>query len=366
MADEIILYDVVAQFCNNPATCTVTPLGFGNINDTYLIRSASHSFVLQRINSDVFPEPLRVIENFQKITIHLNHKRDGARQQLQVAVPVLTLDEHLFYRDSTGAFWRGQSYLPHKSCKVLAGPDQAYRVGRALATFHRLVGDLDVQGFLDPLPGFHNLPGYLEDYDREMRSVKTVASEDFGSCLATIDRYRQQAATLENAKHAGILTLQPIHGDPKVDNFLFGDQGEVLGLLDLDTVALGLVHYDLGDCLRSCCNRVGERGGGVLPITFDMAYCRALLDGYFSGPDELLSKEQRAYIFDGVLLICFELGVRFFTDHLRGNPYFKVQQDGDNLLRAVNQFRLADDIAEREQGIRSMAISSGSKRARFF
>lgn len=359
MADEVVPYDVLAAFCYDPATCAVAPLGFGNINDTYLVRSNSHSFVLQRINGNVFPKPLRVIENFQKISNHLTRKKNGARRQLQVAVPVLTLEKRLFYRDSNGDFWRGQSYLLHKSCKVLASPGQAYQVGRALAIFHRLIGDLDVQGLLDPLPGFHNLPRYLEEYDREMGITKIVTSEELSICVKTIKRYRQQAAILENAKLAGILTLQPIHGDPKVDNFLFGDQGEVLGLLDLDTVAMGLVHYDLGDCLRSCCNRVGETGGGILPITFDMAFCQALLNGYFSEPNQLLSKEQRSYIFDGVLLICFELGVRFFTDHLRGNPYFKVEQQGDNLLRAVNQFRLVDDIAEREKEIRAMATSAG-------
>ncbi len=359
MVNELVPGDVLAAFCRNPTTCTVTILGFGNINDTYLVRSASRSFVLQRINSDVFPEPLRVIENFQKISNHLARKREGLGRRLQVAVPVLTLENRLFYREATGAFWRGQSYLPHKSCRVLAGPNQAHQVGAALASFHRLVGDLDVQGFLDPLPGFHNLPRYLQDYDREMQSISTAASKEFRSCLTAIERYRQQAANLEKAKHAGILTIQPIHGDPKVDNFLFGDQGEVLGLLDLDTVAMGLVHHDLGDCLRSCCNRVGEAGGDAMPVTFDLDFCQALLDGYFSGPDKLLSKEQRAYIFDGVLLICFELGVRFFTDHLRGNPYFKVQRDGDNLLKAINQFRLADDIAESEPEIRVMAMSSG-------
>lgn len=360
MADEVVQHDVLEAFCKDPASCTVRPLGLGNINDTYLVRSATHSFVLQRINSDVFPEPLRVIENFHKITNHLSKKRGEIGGQLQLAVPELTLENLLFYCDNKGAFWRGQSYLPHKSCQVLAGPGQARRVGRALATFHLLVGDLEEQEILDPLPGFHNLPRYLEEYDRENHGLETGVGEEFRFCLTAIDRYRQKAATLENARHAGILTLQPIHGDPKVDNFLFNDQGEVIGLLDLDTVAMGLVHYDLGDCLRSCCNRLGETGGAVSPITFDMNFCRALLDGYFSGPEKMLSQEQRAYIFDGVLLICFELGVRFFTDHLRGNLYFKVQQNGDNLLRAVNQFRLADDIAEREQEIRAMSISSGS------
>jgi thiamine kinase-like enzyme len=363
MADEIVPHDVLAAFCNDPAACTVVPLGFGNINATYLVRSASRSFVLQKINSDVFPEPLRVIENFYKITKHLTQKKGEDRRRLQVASPVPTLEKHPFYRDVTGAFWRGQGYLPHKNYRVLTGPDQAQRVGRALAGFHRLVGDLDVEGFLDPLPGFHNLPGYLEEYDHELQDIKNVAGEEFHSCSATIDRYRQRAATLENAKHAGILTLQPIHGDPKVDNFLFGDREEVLGLLDLDTVAMGLVHYDLGDCLRSCCNRVGETGGSALPITFDLDICRAVLDGYFSGPDQPLREDQRAYVFDGVLLICFELGVRFFTDHLRGNRYFKVRQEGENLLRAVNQFRLTDDIAKQEQEIRAMVLSSGREEA---
>jgi hypothetical protein len=361
MADELVLNEVLAQFCIDPTTCTARSLGCGNINDTYLVRSGSDTFVLQRISSGVFPDPLRVIENFHKITNHLSQKRAGSREKLQVSSPVFTLGNRLFYRDSKGDFWRGQTYLKHKSCQVVSGPDQAFQVGKALATFHRLVGDLDMQGFLDPLPGFHALPRYLKDYDREIQGVKREASEDFHFCLATIDRYRKRAAVLEGAKQAGILSTQPIHGDPKVDNFLFGEQGDVIGLLDLDTVATGLVHYDLGDCLRSCCNRVGEAGRDVSSVSFDMDFCRALLGGYFSGSDKLLAKEQRGYIFDGILLICFELGLRFFTDHLRGNPYFKVEQEGDNLLRAVNQFRLADDIAEKEQEIRVIALSSGCR-----
>lgn len=359
MTDETVPGEVLAAFCHEPAACTVTPLGQGNINDTYLVQSTARTFVLQRINSDVFPQPLRVIDNFHKITTHLSRKSDRDGRRLQVASPVPTLEKSLGYRDGSGSYWRGQSYLPHAGRRVLTGPVQARRLGQVLATFHRLVADLDVQGFLDPLPGFHNLPGYLEEYDRHLGGITTAANEQFRFCMTTIDRYRPRAATLEKAKQAGILILQPIHGDPKVDNFLFTDQGEVLGLLDLDTVAMGLVHYDLGDCLRSCCNRLGETGGGSLPVSFDLDLCRALLDGYFSGPEQLLGQEQRAYVFDGLLLICFELGLRFFTDHLRGNRYFKVRRDGDNLLRAVNQFRLTDDIAGKEGKIRAMIGAPG-------
>lgn len=356
MAGESVPPDVLAAFCGDAALCTVTSLGCGNINDTFLVRAAASSFVLQKINSDVFPDPLRVIENFQKITAHLRRKSDGGQEQLQVASPVLTLDNRPWYRDNTGAFWRGQSYLPHVSCRGLTGPAQARRVGQVLARFHRLAADLEEEALRDPLPGFHNLPGYLHDYDRVVRGGRIPGGEESALCLATIDRYRPQATTLEDARQAGILVLQPIHGDPKIDNFLFGQQGEVLGLLDLDTVAMGLVHHDLGDCLRSCCNQMGETGTGVRSITFDLPLCRALLDGYFSGPNQVLTRKQREYVFAGVLLISFELGLRFFTDHLQGNRYFKVRREDENLLRAVGQFRLANDIAEKEEDIRAMTL----------
>ena len=359
MVDNIVTRDVLAAFCRYPARCTVMALGSGNINDTYLVQSVSQTFVLQRINGEVFPEPLRVIENFQKVSDHLTRKKKRARRQLQVAEPVLTRENCLFYVDPAGSFWRAQTFIPHKSYRVLTRHEQARNIGQVLATFHRRIADLDLHGFLNPLPGFHHLPSYLKEYDREAqnRQLGADANEELCFCIAAVERYRQQASTLETAKDAGILTLQPIHGDPKVDNFIFNHQGEGVGLLDLDTVAMGLAHYDLGDCLRSCCNRAGETGKGELPVSFDMTFCRAFFEGYFSGPAPLLTEQQCGYVFDGVLLICFELGLRFLTDHLRGNLYFKVQQDGDNLVRAIKQFRLADDIAKQEQEIRALVLT---------
>lgn len=351
MATEGIPPEVLAAFCADPLDCCVSRLGYGNINDTYLVGEGK-PFVLQRINDQVFPQPLRVIENFQKITDHLLHKKADAGLPLHFAVPVMTRDNRLFARDEAGAYWRAQSYLPHKGRKLLTGTDQAFRVGEVLARFHRQISDLDLQGFSDPLPGFHNLPGYLKEHDLVKSGIETGAKEKF--CRSAIERYRSQAANLVTAEQAGILNLQPIHGDPKVDNFLFDEKGEVIGLLDLDTVAVGLLHHDLGDCLRSCCNTAGENVDDGSSITFDLKICRAVLKGYFSGPKPLLSSKQRIFIFDGLLLICFELGLRFFTDHLRGNRYFKVERAGDNLRRAVNQFRLADTIAAKEQAIRAM------------
>ncbi len=348
-----------AAFCPDGWTCPIGPLGFGNINQTFLVSATAGPFVLQRINRHVFPEPLRVIDNFARVTGHLAGKPSEDRARFDTARPVRTLAGPLWYLDHLADYWRGQTYVAHASCSILAGPQQAEQVGRTLATFHRLVADLDVRCLAEPLPGFHNLLWYLEEYDRLQSTLHPEPSRLAGYCRAAIARSRERAVALEAAKNAGILIIQPIHGDPKIDNFLFGDDGKAHGMIDLDTVGAGIVHYDLGDCLRSCCNRAGESEVGGGAVVFDLAICRALLEGYFSRSPALLAAQQRPFVFDAVLAISFELGVRFFSDHLRGNTYFKIVRKGDNLVRAVRQFQLTEDIIQNELEIRRLAGVAG-------
>ncbi|MFH0784167.1 MAG: aminoglycoside phosphotransferase family protein [Pseudomonadota bacterium] len=347
-----------AAFCPDGTTCPVSPLGSGNINDTFLVVSTAGPFVLQRINRRVFSDPLRVINNFAKITRHLAGRSGQADRQFRTAHPVSTMTGALFFRDFQGEYWRGQTYLAHTHCQNLTNSGQAFQLGKALACFHCLMADLDAQSLLDPLPGFHNLSLYLQEFDQLPQKIQKELDAAGRYCFTAISRGRLQAMILEEARSSGFLTIQAIHGDPKIDNFLFDEHGLADGMLDLDTVGAGIVHYDLGDCLRSCCNRVGESGENGQAVSFDIKICRALLQGYFSEPHNLLSADQRTKIFDAVLGITFELGVRFFTDHLRGNTYFKVRQDGENLARAVRQFRLLEAIVAQEREIRALTLSS--------
>ena len=157
------------------------------------------------------------------------------------------------------------------------------RAGKILARFHSLGADLDVAQLAEPLPGFHNLPGYMQEFDHVLAANPRELVEAGRSCLETIDRVRPRTTFLEDARQAGILTVQPIHGDPKIDNFIFSESGAPDGMLDFDTVGGGLIHYDLGDCLRSCCNRAGEKGKEPSSVSFDLRYCRSFLEGYLSG-----------------------------------------------------------------------------------
>jgi len=346
--------EVLSRFCVEYPNCTITPIGHGNINDTYLVRSSTGRFILQKLSTFVFPKPHRVIDNFCRLVEHLEQKTGEIAPGWQFARPVNTSSGDLFYQDLKGEFWRGQTYLPHRTVSALSGSEQAQQLGQTLGLFHLLVSDLARENLYDPLPDFHILPTYLEQYDLAWRNRSDKRGEDV-YCFEIIEKYRLRTVMLEEAKEEGILTVQAIHGDPKIDNFIFDKEGCGVGLIDMDTVGFGLLHYDLGDCLRSSCNRSGENPSVEGDVRFDMEICRAILHGYFRRAATLLSSWDRHYIFDAVLLITFELGLRFFTDYLRGNIYFKVEKSDENLQKAVIQFRLVEEIEKCEQEIRLLS-----------
>ena len=346
--------EVLDQFRSTYPDCTIAPIGHGNINDTFLVMASAGKFILQRISAAVFPEPLHVITNFCKISEHLERKTDLVAHEWQFARPVYTDRGELFCRDESGDFWRGQTYLPHKEITIIADSGQAYELGRALGLFHLLMSDMDSQNLHDPLPEFHVLDTYLAEFDLARKENSSVGLE-LDYCHGIIDQHRGKTDLLKRAKKEGILTEQLVHGDPKMDNFIFNEAGCGVGLIDMDTAGAGLIHSDIGDCLRSACNLSGESANRDQDIRFDMDICRAILKGYFERAGNLLSTRQRCYIFDALLLITFELGLRFFTDHLLGDRYFKIKVPGDNLERAVNQFRLMGEIGKYEKEIRAVA-----------
>ena len=174
-------------------------------------------------------------------------------------------------------------------------------------------------------------------------------------CLKFVEQRQEWARILEDAKSAGKLPLRPIHGDPKVNNVMIcTTTQQAIGIIDLDTVKPGLVHYDIGDCLRSGCNPLGEETKEWEQVYFDVGMCRAMLTGYLSQASEFLTDYDYEYLFDGIRLIAFELGLRFFTDHLAGDVYFKVKHPNHNLDRALVQFKLTESIEAQEQTIRKI------------
>jgi hypothetical protein len=203
-----------------------------------------------------------------------------------------------------------------------------------------------------PLPGFHHLSTYLECYDKLTKTKPTT--KEIESCRVVIQNERHTALSLERATQAGQITQRVTHGDPKLANILFDrNTGKAVSIIDLDTVGPGFIQHDIGDCLRSICNTGGEKGD-VGKIKFDLQLCKITLQGYFQKAAALLSPMDKEYIYDGIQAIAFELGLRFFTDYLQGNIYFKCKNPEETLEMALVQFALYQDITDKEAQIREI------------
>jgi Ser/Thr protein kinase RdoA (MazF antagonist) len=229
---------------------------------------------------------------------------------------------------------------------------QGQEVGFALGRFHRLLAGLDPTRIAVTLPGFHVTPAYLAQLDRALaEQPPDTRDAALTQALAEVERRRDLADSLEGARQAGRIPLRVAHGDPKLDNILFhrGD-GRALALIDLDTIQPGLIQHDLGDCLRSCCNRQGESATHE-GVHFDLDCATAILSAYAAEMRDVLGAAELASLYDGIRLIPFELGVRFLADHLAGDRYFRVTRRGENLTKALTQFALAGDIERQENEI---------------
>jgi Ser/Thr protein kinase RdoA (MazF antagonist) len=217
--------------------------------------------------------------------------------------------------------------------------------------FHHLISDLPTGDLADTLEGFHITPSYLSHFDIVCRDqtqwIEKQLSLDprLKNALDFVERRRDCVDVLEAACARGELQRRPIHGDPKINNVMLDERsGRAVGLIDLDTVKPGLVHYDIGDCLRSCCNPLGEETLQVEMVRFDLNLCRAILEGYLTIGRSFLSEQDYRYLPDCIRLIPFELGLRFLTDYLDGDRYFHTERPSHNLDRALVQFALTQSI----------------------
>jgi len=359
---------VAPQFDVAGRLVRVVPTSGGNVNDTYLAifrtTFSEERFVVQRLNRHVFPSPENVMHNMKVVTEHV-HRRLEAETHLsdriwQLPRVIPTKDGRDFIIDSDGDCWRAISLIASAHAyEKIQNLEHAHEAGFVLGQFQRCISDISVDELKDTLPGFHETPRYLAAYDVVLQSEPAQAQlkscVDAAYCHKFVTERRGWAAVIEDARLRGELGARPIHGDPKVANVMIDDAtGKGTCMIDLDTVKPGLVHYDFGDCLRSCCNAAGEETLDLGSVVFDIDLCTAIVRGYMTFARDFLTDADRNYLFDSIRLITFELGVRFFTDFLVGDRYFKVSREGQNLSRALVQFKLCESIEMREAVIRKV------------
>ncbi len=341
--------DALQFFLPNQDITTFEPLGEGNVNDTWKITVPGQpSFVLQRLNPHVFANPGLVQDNLHILSSHLLTK---CRLENPDFIPLQLCPAPsgaISYVAPDGAWWRLLNYIDNsRTIATVTTEQQAREIGRCLGLFHQLTASLAPDTIHDPLPGFHCTPCYLEAYDI---IIPVSGRHQDEQCRQCINGRRQDVFMLENARKQATISMRVVHGDPKAANFLFArEDSRVISLIDLDTLRPGLLLHDLGDCLRSCCNTAGEEQRAE-DVYFDPEIFVALLKGYRPFARNTLCMGDLYLLTDSVRLIAFELGLRFYTDYLAGDVYFKTQYPQHNLYRAQAQFALVQSI-ERQQPV---------------
>ncbi len=379
---------VAQEFIRRGQLLSVEPFGVGNVNDTYFVvtssseryRSEQGRFLLQRINQQVFRNPHLIAANLRVYTEHVQQRlsqesesESGVRSisRLWETPSIVSAQSGQDYvEDENGEFWRAISFVERANTyPTIRDAAHAREAGYALGRFHSLVSDLDPALLHDTLEGFHITPQYLRYFDEvhqrlqagEPNAGKTAVNLTDTQVIHGLDfvaLHRHRASILEDAKERGMLTQRTIHGDPKVDNILIcDDTHQAVSIIDLDTVKPGLVHYDIGDCLRSCCNQLGEDAESVGQVNFELNLCQVILESYLPAVQEFFTDADYDYLVDSIWLITFELGLRFFSDYLAGDVYFKARYPTHNLHRGLVQFKLAESIASQEKEIRQIVAS---------
>lgn len=345
--------EIAEQFMPTGSVLSIKAFGNGNINKTYLVETdlpgKGSRFILQQINNHVFVEPERVVDNMDIVTNHLVQKLIDINKTLkmpwQVPCVLKTIHGEKCIIAPDGSCFRALQFINNsETFEVVKDLSHAEEVGYSLGLFHQIMHDMPTEKLLKKVKILHETPLYLQHYlDVSSCKIKDCQKEHY--CREIIDQRKNIVTKLDQAKKHGRLTVMHIHGDPKINNIMMDiTTGFSSGMVDLDTVQTGPVQYDIGDCLRSACNPLGEETLAFNEVYFNVDFCSAILRGYVSRAGAFLKESDFDSIYDAVRLIAFELGIRFFTDYLEGNRYFRSDYPEHNLNRAMVQFKLVESI----------------------
>lgn len=333
----------------------------GHIHDSFVVSARSGRWLLQRMNTHVFAQPERVMQNIAAVTTHLaralaREGTTGSERRVLRAAPIR--GGGWLARDEEGGRWRAFAFIEHAvTHEIAATAELAEVAAEAFGRFQRLLADYDGPPLYETIRGFHDTPARLQALDRAVAVDVSGRGRDAAAeiAFAGAAERRRMAGALVEAQARGALPRRIAHHDAKISNILFDDDGgEALCVVDLDTTMPGLSLYDLGDLVRSMASSAAEDDPDPARVVAEPGRVAAIVRGYLRGAGPLLDADERAMIPVAARVIAFEQGVRFLTDHLDGDRYYRCTRPGQNLDRCRTQFALLASLETQERMIARM------------
>ncbi|HRR33626.1 MAG TPA: aminoglycoside phosphotransferase family protein [Kiritimatiellia bacterium] len=345
------------------------PYGSGHINDTYRVRvnlagTPAH-YLLQRINHHIFKHPEGVMENIVRVTGHLRAKMAGAPDASRRTLTVIPAraDGRPWVRDEAGNWWRLYLFIERaRTYDVIENERQAFEAARAFARFQSLLADLPAPRLHETIPAFHNTLSRLEVLDAAIKADAFGRKAEVEAEIAFVEKRRARCGHLLERHMRGEIPERITHNDTKINNVMLDDAtGEGVCVIDLDTVMPGLALYDFGDMVRSATAAAREDERDLSKVGSRIEMFAALARGYLEGAAEfLLPAEREELVFSGQL-ITLTIGIRFLTDYLSGDVYFRTRRPGQNLDRCRTQFQMVRSMEAQAAKMEAIVRETGCR-----
>ncbi len=347
------LEDALFEFKLGETASYVKPFGSGHINDTYAVYineggSEELRYVIQRINTEVFKKPREVMENIFGVTEFLRRRalERGGDPDRATLNYIKTRTGDNYFEDADGGPWRCYNFIPDSVCiESVRSEEDFYNSAKSFGAFLRDLGDYPAETLYETIEKFHDTRKRYADFERALeRDVMGRA----GRCrreIAFVQARRADCAVLMDLLEQGRLPLRVTHNDTKLNNILFDqDTGRGLCVIDLDTIMPGLALNDYGDSIRFGASSAAEDEPDLEKVHFVPRLFEVYTKGYLEAAGDVLTDMEKEYLPWGAKLMTLECGIRFLTDYLQGDTYFKVSRPLQNLERARTQFKLVSDM----------------------
>ena len=354
------LKTLAKQFRLSSPVASFAPYGSGHINDTSrLVTEDGTAYIMQRINRNVFPNVPRLMENIRRVTDHIRAKaiqENGAFTRETLTI-VQTLDGKDYFEDAEGGCWRIYDFIQGASTvDFVSTTQQAYEAARAFGTFQKQLADLPGGPLFESIPGFHDTPKrfrtFLASLEKDKLNRAASAKKEIEFALARQDKISDVMNGLAN----GTIPLRATHNDTKINNVMMDDTtGKGVCVIDLDTVMSGSVLFDFGDQIRTTTVTAAEDERDLSKVKVRLDLFEALIRGYREVADDFLTPSERNGLASCGALITFEIGLRFLTDFLDGDVYFKTHREGHNLDRCRTQFEMVRQMDEQMETLQKLA-----------
>jgi len=360
---EDYLKNICSKFLINGEFTDLKPYGSGHINDTYVISinhaSNTKKYLLQRLNHTIFIDVPGLMDSVVRVTAHIRGKLEKQKEK-DVARKVLTVvpavEGKYYYKDANGNYWRMYTFIENaRTYDIPESLERIYEAAKAFGDFQQMLIDLPQPPLKETIPDFHNALKRLEVFKNVLKQDVCNRAKVAKGEIEFLQKNEKIFYALSGLVETGQIPIRVTHNDTKVNNVLMDDNTDKgICVIDLDTVMPGISLYDFGDLVRTCVSTAAEDECDLSKVTMEMLRFEAVLKGYLSAAGKFLNKVELENLILGGQYITLEQGMRFLSDYLNGDKYYKIHRRGHNLDRCRTQFKLVDLITQREGEMMSL------------